>query len=65
MKLSACNLVPAKVVRIRQGEASSAPAASGSPPRSRVEAVSDLGIPERSDVSAVVKVSDVMIAIGD
>ncbi len=30
-----------------------------------VEAVSDLGIAERSDVSAVVKVSDVMIAIGD
>ena len=25
MMLSACNLVPAKVVRIRQGEASSAP----------------------------------------
>ena len=64
MMLSACNLVPAKVVRIRQGEASSAPAASGSPSRSR-SAVSDLGIPERSDVSAVVKVSDVMIAIGD
>jgi molybdopterin-binding protein len=53
MMLSACNLVPAKVVRIRQGEATSAPA------------VSDLGIPECSDVSAVVKVSDVMIAIGD
>ena len=35
MMLSACNRVPAKVVRIRQGEASSAPAASGSPPRSR------------------------------
>ena len=49
MMLSACNLVPAKVVRIPQGEASSAPAASGSPPRSR----------------AVVKVSDAMIAIGD
>jgi molybdopterin-binding protein len=30
-----------------------------------LEAVSDLGIAERSDVSAVVKVSDVMIAIGD
>jgi hypothetical protein len=30
-----------------------------------LEAVSVLGIPERSDVSAVVKVSDVMIAIGD
>ena len=53
MMLSACNLVPAKVVRIRQGEASSAPAAS------------DLGIPECSDVSAVVTVSDVMIARGD
>jgi hypothetical protein len=53
MMLSACNLVPANVVRIRQGEASSAPT------------VSDLGIAERSDVSAVVKVSDVMIAIGD
>ena len=53
MMLSACNLVPAKVVRIRQGEASSAPG------------VSDLGIPECSDVSAVVKVSDVVIAIGD
>jgi hypothetical protein len=26
MMLSACNLVPAKVIRIRQGEASSAPA---------------------------------------
>ena len=61
MMLSACNLVPAKVVRIRQGEASSA--RRGSPlDRSRR---SDLGIPERSDVSAVVKVSDVMIAIGD
>ena len=64
MMLSACNLVPAKVVRIRQGEASSArrPADRSS---ITLEAVSDLGIPERSDVSAVVKVSDVMIAIGD
>ena len=35
MMLSACNLVPAKVVRIRQGEARSAPTASGSPSRSR------------------------------
>ena len=30
-----------------------------------LEAVSDLGIAERSEVSAVVKVSNVMIAIGD
>ena len=65
MMLSACNLVPAKVVRIRRGEAISAPAAIGSPPSITLGAVSDLGIPERSDVSAVVKVSDVMIAIRD
>jgi molybdopterin-binding protein len=64
MMLSACNLVPAKVVRIRQGEASSAPAAVIASSIT-LEAVSDLGILERSDVSAVVKVSDVMIAIGD
>ena len=64
MMLSACNLVPAKVVRIRQGEASSAPAASGSPPRSRSRR-SAISASPGSDVSAVVKVSDVMIAIGD
>jgi molybdopterin-binding protein len=64
MKLSACNLVPAKVVRIRQGEASSVPTASGSPARSRSR-WSAIGIPERGAVSAVVRVSDVMIAIGD
>ena len=64
MKLSACNRVPAKVVRIpRRGELG----ANGQRIASSitVEAVSDLGIAERSDVSAVVKVSDVMIAIGD
>ena len=64
MMLSACNLVPAKVVRIRQGEATRR---RGQRIVSSItlEAVSDLGIPERSDVSAVVKVSDVMITIGD
>ena len=64
MMLSACNLVPAKVVRIRRGEAISAPAAIGSPPRSH-SGRSAISASPSAAMSAVVKVSDVMIAIGD
>jgi molybdopterin-binding protein len=67
MKLSARNRLPAKVVAITKGEAIANVELDAAGQRIvssiTVEAVDDLGISEGSDVVAVVKASDVMIAI--
>ena len=69
MKLSARNRVPAKVVAITQGEAIANVELDANGQRIvssiTVEAVRDLGLSEGSEVVAVVKASDVMIAIAD
>ena len=69
MKLSARNRVPAKVVRITRGEAIANVELDANGQRIvssiTVEAVRELGLAEGSDVVAVVKASDVMIAIED
>jgi len=67
MKLSARNRVPAKVVAITRGEAIANVELDAGGQRLvssiTVEAVNDLGISEGSEVTAVVKASDVMIAV--
>ena len=67
MKLSARNRVPAKVVAITKGEAIANVELDANGQRLvssiTVEAVNELGISEGSEVVAVVKASDVMIAI--
>jgi molybdopterin-binding protein len=69
MKLSARNRVPAKVVSITQGEAIANVELDANGQRIvasiTVEAVRELGLAEGSEVVAVVKASDVMIAIDD
>lgn len=69
IKLSARNRVPAKVVAITKGETIANVVLDASGQRIvssiTVEAVNDLGISEGSEVTAVVKASDVMIAIED
>lgn len=69
MKLSARNRVPAKVVRITRGDAIANVELDAAGQRIvssiTVEAVEDLGLAEGSDVLAVVKASDVMIALED
>jgi molybdopterin-binding protein len=69
MKLSARNRVPAKVVGITQGEAIANVELDANGQRIvssiTVEAVRDLGLSEGSEVTAIVKASDVMIAVDD
>ena len=69
MKLSARNKVPAKVVSITQGEAIANVVLDANGQRIvasiTVEAVRELGITEGSEVSAIVKASDVMLAVED
>ena len=69
MKLSARNRIPAKVVSVSQGEAIANVEMDANGLRIvasiTVEAVRDLGIVEGGDVLAIVKASDVMVAIED
>jgi molybdopterin-binding protein len=69
MKLSARNRVPAKVVRITRGEAIANVELDAGGQRIvasiTAEAVDELGIAEGTAVVAVVKASDVMLAIDD
>jgi molybdopterin-binding protein len=66
MKLSARNQIPAKVVAITRGEAIAKVELEANGQRLvstiTVEAVDELGVSEGSDVVAIVKASDVMIA---
>jgi molybdopterin-binding protein len=67
VRLSARNQVPAKVVAITKGAAIANVEMDADGQRIvssiTVEALDDLGIAEGSDVIAVVKASDVMIAV--
>ena len=69
VKLSARNRIPAKVTRISQGEAivNVEMDANGQRIVSSItaEAVRELGLAEGSDVQAVIKASDVMVAVED
>jgi molybdopterin-binding protein len=69
VKISARNQVPAKVVGITAGEAIANVALDANGLRLvasiTVEAVRDLGLTEGSAVTAVIKASDVMLAIAD
>ena len=69
MKLSARNRVPARVVSITQGEAIANVELDANGQRIvasiTVEAVRELGLSQGSEVTAIVKASDVMIAIDD
>jgi molybdopterin-binding protein len=67
MKLSARNQIPARVTSITQGEAIANVVLDAGGVRLvasvTVEAVRELGISEGSDVTAVVKASDVMLGV--
>ena len=69
MKISARNQLPAKVVAITSGEAIANVELDANGQRIvssiTVEAVRELGLSEGSEVVAVVKASDVMIAIDE
>jgi molybdopterin-binding protein len=69
VKISARNQVPAKVVAITAGEATANVELDANGLRLvasiTVEAVRDLGLREGADVTAVVKASDVMLALDD
>jgi molybdopterin-binding protein len=69
MKISARNQLPAKVVAIASGEAIANVELDANGLRLvasiTVEAVRELGLQEGTDVTAVVKASDVMLAIAD
>jgi molybdopterin-binding protein len=69
MKLSARNQIPARVVGINQGEAIANVELDASGVRLvasiTVEAVRQLGLEEGSQVTAVIKASDVILATGD
>jgi molybdopterin-binding protein len=69
MKLSARNRIPAKVASITRGEAIANVVLDAGGRRIvssvTVEAVDELGLSEGAEVLAVVKASDVMIAIED
>jgi molybdopterin-binding protein len=69
MKLSARNRIPAKVVSITRGEAIANVEMDANGQRIiasiTVEAANELGLAEGTDVLAVVKASDVMVAIDD
>jgi molybdopterin-binding protein len=69
MKLSARNQIPAKVTSITRGEAAANVVLDANGIRLvasiTVEALKELGLSEGSDVTAVVKASDVILATGD
>ena len=69
MKLSARNRLTGKVVSIRRGEAIANVVVDVNGQRMvssiTIEAVDDLGLAEGSAVTAVVKASDVMLAVDD
>jgi molybdopterin-binding protein len=69
MKPSARNQIPAKVVAITHGEAIANVHMNANGQRLlasiTLEAVRELGIEEGSEVIAIVKASDVMVAVGD
>ena len=69
MKLSARNQVPAQVVGITAGEAIANVELDANGLRLvasvTVEAVRELGLAEGSEVTAVIKASDVMLALAD
>ena len=69
MKLSARNQIPARVTAIQAGEAIANVELDAGGTRLvasiTVEAVSQLGLKEGASVIAVVKASDVMVAIAD
>ena len=69
MRLSTRNQIPAKVVEINAGEAIANVVMDANGQRLvasiTVEAVRELGISEGSDVIALVKASDVMLAVDD
>ena len=67
MQLSARNQIPARVTRINAGEAIANVELDASGVRLvasiTVEAVRDLGLAEGAEVTAVIKASDVIIAV--
>ena len=69
MKLSARNQIPARVTSINHGEAIANVELDANGVRLvasiTVEAIRDLGIEEGSEVVAVVKASDVLVAVRD
>ncbi len=69
MRLSARNQIPARVTRITSGEAIANVELDGNGVRLvasiTVEAVRDLGLAEGSQVTAVIKASEVILATGD
>ena len=69
MKISARNQVPAKVVAIAVGETTANVELDADGLRLvasiTVEAVRELGLKEGAEVTAVVKASDVMLALAD
>ena len=69
MKLSARNQLPARVVRITSGEAIANVELDVNGLRVvasiTVEAVRELGLQEGAEVTAVIKASDVMVAVAD
>ena len=69
MRLSARNQIPARVTRITAGEAIANVALDANGVRLvasiTVEAVRDLGLAEGSEVTAVIKASEVILATGD
>jgi molybdopterin-binding protein len=69
VRLSTRNQIPAKVVEINAGEAIANVVMDANGQRLvasiTVEAVRELGISEGSDVIALVKASDVMLAVDD
>jgi molybdopterin-binding protein len=69
MKLSARNQIPARVTGIQAGEAIANVELDANGVRMvasiTLEAVRQLGLTEGSDVIAVIKASDVIVAVGD
>jgi molybdopterin-binding protein len=69
MKLSARNQIPARITAIHAGEAIANVELNAGGVRLMasitVEAVRDLGLAEGSEVTAVIKASDVIVAIAD
>jgi molybdopterin-binding protein len=69
MKLSARNQIPARVTAIKSGEAIANVELDAGGVRLvasiTVEAVSELGLTEGSNVTAVIKASEVILATGD
>lgn len=69
MKLSARNQIPARVIAIKSGEAIANVELDAGGTRLvasiTVEAVRELGITEGSEVTAVIKASDVIVGVAD